>query len=192
MTVQKSTRKKPNCFKEIGEAVDKCKDTELIESSSINTGDPDAKSSDTLSPLKESFLEFQNQTTAQFCHMEYTFRQLTESITALHDSLAELHSHQNKSRQTDYDHSDISSIDKTEHVTDINDVHNPPSTYPYNNVHHTRTSNVDHNQHTTTHTTVLVQMVSPAPHKFWKIVQDDRLKPHRFHTLIKDIILQDD
>ncbi len=29
-------------------------------------------------------------------------------------------------------------------------------------------------------------------HKFWKVVSDDNLEPHRFQTLIKDITLHDD
>ena len=104
MNTRKSSRKKNNCYEVLEEAVDESKTPEVIDSSSV-TIDTDTKEPVDNDPdLKTAFMNFQNKTEAQFCNMGYSFHQLTESISALHDSIAELHSRQNvPSRDDDAD-----------------------------------------------------------------------------------------
>ena len=56
----------------------------------------DTKESDNDPNLKAAFMTFQHKKEAQFCNIDFSFCQLTESIRALHDSaIADLHSRQN-------------------------------------------------------------------------------------------------
>ncbi len=65
MTTRKSSRKKPKCFEELSKAVEEIKDVDIIDSSSV-TVENESKASDSVSDRKDSFLAFQNKTTAQF------------------------------------------------------------------------------------------------------------------------------
>lgn len=192
LTTRKSFCKKANCFAELSEAVEESKTTDVIESSSI-TVDNDTKVSDNGSDLKEAFEAFQSKTNAQFCNVEYSFHQLTKSITALHDSLAELNSRQTKSHQDGDRNSDVTSERKDDEEIDIEDTDDPNDIYSYVQATTPKTMGTSHHLpsgFTTPDQTV--PQVNPGIHKFWKDICDDNLEPHRFQGLIKDIVLQDD
>ena len=178
MKTRKSSYKKANCFEALGKAVEESKTTDVIESSSV-TMDNETKGSDTEPNLKDSFLVFQNKTEAQFCNIEYSFHRLGDSITALHDSLAELRAHQNKSQQNDSTNSDFSSVGKEDDNTDIDDTNAPTSTYLFVNIFTPKTTGTANN--TPTGFTTPFQSGPPIFHvlqNFWKVVQDDNLEPH--------------
>lgn len=191
MTTCCSTCKnKSNRFKDLSEAVEETKDSEIIETSSV-TIDNDTKDSNAVSELKETFVGFQNTTTVQICTMEYSFCQITDSITALQNSIEAINSRLNKSNHSVDSNSDITTEDKVED-DGIEDPSTPTITYAYVN---TQTPNATCASNTTpTGTPTQSMNVSPNPavHKFGKVVRDDHLEPHRFQTLIKDITLQDD
>ena len=95
MNTRRSSRKKPNnCFEELSEAIDESKTIDIVEGSSVITEDTTTKVIDNVSELRNALQALENKTTAQYCNLEFSFRQVTDSITALHDSIADLHSHQ--------------------------------------------------------------------------------------------------
>ena len=193
-TTRKSARKKQNRFEELGEAVEERKDADVIDPNSSLTGDfVSDQTPNTDSNLKESFISFQNKTTAQFSNMEFNFRQMTDTLTKITATLADLHSRQNdsESHQTpDDDNMDGLSTNKS--TDDPTDNHRPSSPIPFGSTH----TYVDTTTPARNNTTFLHHNHGSGPvpnlHKFWKVVRDDNLEPHRFHTLIKDIVLHDD
>ena len=167
MSTRKSTRKKANCFEDLGEAVNKQKDSNLIDPSCI-TGNQESKPSESDFDFKESFLSFQNKNTAQSCHIECTFCQMTDSVSALHDSIMELHSHQNeqtKSSTNDNDQCNISSIEKRDKADDIDDTPNP-STDPMYDKGTTFVPNnyISHHNHSSDITFRIIHQFFPRLH----------------------------
>ena len=94
MTSCHTTQNKPNCFDPlVGEAVEEHKDPDPIEQSSITFDYPALSDDDT--SLKETFVLFQQKTNDQFEQMEDTFCGIAEALTAIDQSLGEIHSRQN-------------------------------------------------------------------------------------------------
>ena len=89
MTICKSTCKKTNHFEELGESDAEHKVSDLIEPSSL-TGDSHMKTTDGYSELKDLFLAFQQSTNNQFCQIELSFQQVTESISDLRNLIVNL------------------------------------------------------------------------------------------------------
>ena len=194
MNTRKSSRKKNNRYDIPDEAVDESKTPEVIDSSSV-TIDTDTKEPVNNDPdLKTAFMTFQNKTEAQFCNMGYSFHQLTESISALHDLIAELHSRQKAPSQDDDANSDSSTDDHTDPEPDYNDVSTPHANHPTYNHTPPTVPMVSHNvpQGFATPKSSVPPTHFPTVHKFWKVVRDENLEPHRFLSLVKDTILQDD
>ena len=194
MNTRKSSRKKTNRYEVLDEAVEESKTPEVIDSSSV-TIDTETKDPDIDVDLKKAFLTFQNKTEAQFCNIGYSFNQLTESISALHDSIADLHSRQNVPSNPDDTNSELSGDEQTDQDLDYDDTSNHHD--EHRDVHHhthVRIPTVSNNvpQGFTTPKTSVPPPHNPTVHKFWKVVRDENLEPHRFQSLIKDIIHQDD
>ena len=173
MNTRKSSRKKNNRYEVLDEAVDESKTPEVIDSSSV-TIDTETKEPNDDVDLKKAFMTFQNKTEAQFVNIGYSFHQLTESISSLHDSIAELHSRQNVPSQTDDMNSELS----TEEHADQNLGYDDTSTqHDQQNVHHhtpvqvpTVSNNVP--QGFTTPKTSVPPPHNPIVHKFWKILRE--------------------
>ena len=91
---RKSARKKPNRFDELGEAVEEQKDTYIINPNSSLTGDLISEPTNTDSDLKESFNAFQNKTNAQFSNIDFNFCQMSDTLTAITVTLADVQSRQ--------------------------------------------------------------------------------------------------
>ncbi len=197
MNTRRSSRKKPNnCFEELSEAIDESKTIDIVEGSSVITEDTTTKVIDNVSELRNALQALENKTTAQYCNLEFSFRQVTDSITALHDSIADLHSHQNKSDHTDKNNANIYSgtNNDDDDEDDVDEDNNPNMTYSYVNsptgsgptpdITKTIPTGPNHPSNNAP--------AYPAVHKFWKLARDENLERHRFQSLIKDITLQDD
>ena len=183
MTTRKSARKKSNRFEELGATIPEDKESDITDPSSI-TADSDTKSTNPDMDLKESFLEFKSSTTTQFCHIDYSLRRLTDTMTTLHKSFESLSSRQNfPDENNDYEQDPYTS--STIHQDAIDDSNDPTD----NPTNHTESAPAP----TASATTTTLPLTGPsANHRFWKVVRDDNLEPHRFQSLLKGLVLQDD
>ena len=167
-----------------------------MDPSSITT-DHTSEPTDPDPDFKESVVTFQNKTNAQFVNMEYNFRQMTETLNTITDSLTDLHSCQNGSVPQHSrlpHHTDSTSSTKSHISDDTDDDDDPPiSPTPFGPT----SSYMPTGSPAQTGMSVPPQVPGtsnlPSPHRYWKIDRDENLEAHRFQTLIKDITLvQDD
>ena len=91
MTVCKSTCTKINCFKELSESDVDHKTPNLVELNSI-TSNSGMKPPKSFTEIKDSFLAFQQSTKGHICQIGFSFQQVTDSVSDLHNSIADLHS----------------------------------------------------------------------------------------------------
>ena len=106
--------------------------------------------------------------------MDFAFQGINNSITNLHDAIADLHSRQNNSNGNE--HCDLTSEVKQDTTTNTYTSNLPFETPLTSNRNPTATPPLDNTGH----------------HKFWKIVRDNNLESHGFQALIKDLTLHDD
>ncbi len=194
MTSRKSNRKKTNCFKELGDSVHDNKDSDLLDPNSItDISDFKALAQDT--DLKDTFHVFQDSSTDQFYQIENSFRLINDSITNPHKSFAKLSFRQTthpKSSSNEDEHNVHSTLG-TSPCTDVDNTHAVPSPSDDDFNHGLMHNDNINTNHCTAPTSNGYNFLPPAtPHRYWKIVCDDNLEPHRFQSLIKGIILQDD
>ena len=137
-TTCKFARKKQNRFEELAEAVEEHKESAIIDPNSSITGDLNSEPTNTDSDLKESFHTFQNKANAQFSNMEFNFRHMTETLTAITVTLTDMQSRQNNTsnHQTNPDdHIDTASSTKTNNTDDDDDeddLNSSSPTVPFN------------------------------------------------------------
>lgn len=196
-TTRKSSRKKTNCFEELGDSTLDNKDPDLVKEPSSITEISDTKNSDQDPNIKDGFLAFQERTLTQFSKIDTSFIDIKDSLNSLHHSYAILSSRQNppdKYFPANNDRTTHLSHGKHSYHNDTLEDDTPFPSSTTNNLHHDPTDNEDsESEHHSPHNPDSRGIITPtAPHRFWKIIRDDNLEPHRFQSLIKGIILQDD
>ena len=92
------------------------------------------------------------------------------------------------------DHTDYTTFGKTGYDEDDIDTNLHPSSL-FNvdsDARNLGINDVDTNHHVHSNHNMYNSTGSSAPHKLWKIICDDNLEPHKFHSLIKGVTLHDD
>ena len=197
MTTRKSARKKTNLFEELGKTVPNTKDPDLMEEPSSITKISATKIPDQDTDLKEVFLAFQASTNTKFDKIKTSFFDINYSFNSLHHSFTVLLSRQNSTNKHSPPHIDRSThslYDKPSHTNDKHENDPQFSSSTNNDIHHEPTDGDDYTTDCHQHQNIALRgtLTATAPHRFWKIVCDDNLEPHRFQSLVKGIILQDD
>ena len=189
MTTRRSARKKPNSFEVLSETIDENQESDFIDSSSV-TLDCDQTDTNAVSELKQDFTTFQSETKSQIDNIEYSICQLTDSMTAITESISAINSRILKT----------SGVNNTTTTTnnDADEDDNDMNPEEHSAFHSAPTPKTSSGHFTTpqgtTNPTYTNQIAAPisTPHRFWKIVREDNLEAHHFQSHIKGITLQDD